>query len=64
MCFITNGDLNDNLRIIYNKIKNIENRQITIINTLNNILLKLNNYQDKIDNQIKELKGVNYENNK
>ena len=64
MCLITNGNLNDNLRIIYNKIKNIENRQITIINTLNNILLKLNNYQDKIDNQIKELKGVNYENNK
>ena len=57
MCLITNGNLNDNLRIIYNKIKNIENRQITIINTLNNILLKLNNYQDTIDNQIKELKG-------
>ena len=42
MCVITNGDLNDNLMIIYKKIKNIENRQITIINTLNNILSKIN----------------------
>lgn len=41
MCFITNGDLNDNLRIIYNKIKNIENRQIIIIDTLNKVLSKL-----------------------
>lgn len=41
MCVITNGDLNDNLMMIYKKIKNIENRQITIINTLNNILSKL-----------------------
>lgn len=47
MCFITNGDLNDNLRIIYNKIKNIENRQIIIIDTLNKVLSKLDKGEEK-----------------
>ena len=41
MCFITNGDLNNNLRIMYNKIKDIEIRQMKIIEILNKVLLKL-----------------------
>ena len=41
MCFITNGDLNNNLRIMYNKIKDIEIRQIKILDILNKVLLKL-----------------------
>ena len=38
MCFITNGDLNNNLRIMYNKIKDIEIRQLKIVEMLNKIL--------------------------
>lgn len=38
MCLITNGDLNNNLRIMYNKIKDIEIRQLQIIKMLNKIL--------------------------
>ena len=41
MCFITNGDLNNNLRIMYNKIKDIEIRQMKVIEILNKVLLKL-----------------------
>lgn len=41
MCFITNGDLNNNLRIMYNKIKDIETRQIIILDKLKDVLSKL-----------------------
>lgn len=41
MCFITNGDLNNNLRIMYNKIKDIEIRQIMILDKLKEVLSRL-----------------------
>lgn len=41
MCFITNGDLNNNLRIMYNKIKDIEIRQIKILEILSKVVSKL-----------------------
>ena len=41
MCFITNGDLNNNLRIMYNKIKDIEFRQIRILEILSKVVSKL-----------------------
>ena len=41
MCLITNGDLNNNLRIMYNKIKDIEIRQIKILETLSKVVSKL-----------------------
>lgn len=40
MCFITNGDLNNNLRIMYNKIKEIEIRQIKILEILSKVVSK------------------------
>ena len=41
MCFITNGDLNNNLRTMYNKIKDIEIRQIKILEILSKVVSKL-----------------------
>ena len=41
MCFTTNGDLVQNQRIMYNKIKDIEIRQIIILDKLKEVLSKL-----------------------
>ena len=41
MCFTTNGDIVQNQRIIYNKIKEIEFRQLEILSVLNKVLSKL-----------------------
>ena len=48
MCFITNGDLVQNQRTMYNKIKEIEIKQSMIIAKLNEILdLLTNQHKDK-----------------
>lgn len=41
MCFITNGDLVNNQRTMYNKIKDIENRQQQILKMLDKVISKL-----------------------
>ena len=41
MCFITNGDIVQNQRTMYNKIKDIEFRQREILSVLNKVLSKL-----------------------
>lgn len=46
MCFITNGDLVENQKIMYKKIKEIEIRQTTIINIIKDILNLLTHQQE------------------
>lgn len=58
MCFITNGDLNDNLKIMYRQIKGIEFRQIKNTETLDKIISKLE--KDKISFCIDNLEKVKY----
>ena len=41
MCFITNGDIVQNQRTMYNKIKDIEFRQKEILSVLNKVLSRL-----------------------